>query len=58
MKKAKEKWIGEQCSELEEDLRKNSRYPYMQLAQKTIILTLAPKIFPKNARLRCYRRSG
>ena len=25
MKKAKENWIGEQCSEIEENLRKNSK---------------------------------
>ena len=25
MQKAKEKWIGEQCSEIEENLRKNNR---------------------------------
>ena len=28
MKKAKENWIGEQCSEIEENLRKNSKWAY------------------------------
>ena len=31
IEKAKEKWIGEQCSEIEEDLRKNNRKRAYQL---------------------------
>ena len=31
MKKAKENWIGEQCSEIEENLRKNNRKRAYQL---------------------------
>ena len=31
MKKAKENWIGEQCSEIEENLRKNNRKREYQL---------------------------
>ena len=28
MKKTKENWSGEQCSEIEENLRKNSKWAY------------------------------
>ena len=33
MKKAKENWIGEQCSEIEEDLRKNNSKRAYQLVK-------------------------
>ena len=33
MKKAKESWIGEQCSEIEEDLRKNNSKRAYQLVK-------------------------
>ena len=33
MKKAKENWIGEQCSEIEENLRKNNRKRAYQLVK-------------------------
>ena len=33
MKKAKENWIGEQCSEIEENLRKNSSKRTYQLVK-------------------------
>ena len=36
MKKAKEKWTGEQCSEIEENLRKNnSKRPYQHVKDFT-----------------------
>ena len=34
MKKAKEKWIGEQCSEIEENLRKNNNKRAYQLVKR------------------------
>ena len=34
MKKAKENWIGEQCSEIEENLRKNNSKRAYQLVRK------------------------
>ena len=33
MKKAKENWIGEHCSEIEENLRKNNRKSAYQLVK-------------------------
>ena len=33
MKKAKENWIGEQCSEIEENLRKNNSKRAYQLVK-------------------------
>ena len=33
MKKAKEKWIGEQCSRIEENLRKNNNKRAYQLVK-------------------------
>ena len=33
MKKAKENWIGKQCSEIEENLRKNNRKRAYQLVK-------------------------
>ena len=33
MKKAKENWIGEQCSEIEENLRKNNSKRVYQLVK-------------------------
>ena len=38
MKKAKENWIGEQCSEIEENLRKNnSKRAYQQMKDLTTV---------------------
>ena len=38
MKKAKENWIGEQCSEIEENLRKNnSKRAYQMVKDLTIV---------------------
>ena len=34
MKKAKENWIGEQCSEIEENLKKNNRKRAYELVKK------------------------
>ena len=34
MKKAKENWIGEQCSEIEENLRKNNSNRAYQLVKQ------------------------
>ena len=38
MKKAKENWIGEQCSEIEESVRKNNSKRAYQLAKDLTIL--------------------
>ena len=38
MKKAKESWIGEQCSEIEENLRKNNSKRAYQLMKDLITL--------------------
>ena len=38
MKKAKENWIGEQCSDIEENLRKNnSKRAYQQVKDLTTV---------------------
>ena len=37
MKKAKENWIGEQCSEIEENLRKNSKRAYELVKDLTTV---------------------
>ena len=37
MKKAKENWIGEQCSEIEENLRKNSKRAYQLVKDLTTV---------------------
>ena len=36
MKKAKENWIGEQCSEIEENLRKNNRIRKKYFEEKSL----------------------
>ena len=38
MKKAKENWIGEQCSETEENLRKNNSKKAYQLVKDLTIM--------------------
>ena len=45
MTKAKENWIGEQCSEIEENLRKNNSKRAYQLVKD---LTTVTKKQPKN----------
>ena len=53
MKKAKENWIGEQCSEIEENLRKNNSKKAYQLVKDLTIVTqgkqLLSKIVQENA---------
>ena len=53
MKKAKENWIGEQCSEIEENLRKNNSKRAYQLVKDLTIVTqgkqLLSKIVQENA---------
>ena len=45
MKKAKENWIGEQCSEIEENLRKtNSKRAYQLVKDLTTVRTEKEKI--------------
>ena len=39
LKKAKENWIGEQCSEIEENLRKNNGKRAYQLVKDLITVT-------------------
>ena len=51
MKKAKENWIGEQCSETEENLRKNKSKRAYQLVKDltTVKQRLLSKIVQENA---------
>ena len=49
MKKAKENWIGEQCSELEENLRKNNSERAYQLV-KDLTTVRQGKVLSKTAR--------
>ena len=53
VKKAKENWIGEQCSEIEENLRKNSSGRAYQLVKDLTNVKqgkrLLSKIIKKNA---------
>ena len=51
MKKAKENWIGEQCSEIEENLRKNNSKRAYQLVKDltTVTKRLLSKIVQENA---------
>ena len=37
MKKAKENWIGEQCSEIEENLKNNSKRTYQLVKDLTTV---------------------
>ena len=50
MKKAKENWIGEQCSEIEENLRKNNSQRAHQLVRNltTVKQMKAVKIVQEN----------
>ena len=48
MKKAKENWIGEQCSEIEENMRKNNSKRAYQLMKDKGKLLLS-KIVQENA---------
>ena len=51
MKKAKESWIGEQCSQIEENLRKNNSKRAYQLVKDstTVKQGKLSKIVQKNA---------
>ena len=50
MKKAKENWIGEQCREIEENLRKNnSKRAYQLLEDLITVKLLLSKIVQENA---------
>ena len=58
MKKAKENWIGEQCSEIEENLRKNNSKRAYQLVKdhcETRESNYYPRLFRKNALQKCDR---
>ena len=52
MKKAREKWIGEQCSEIEENLRRNNSKRAYQMKDMTTVKQgkrLLSKIVQENA---------
>ena len=50
MKKAKENWIGEQCSEIEENMRKNnSKRAYQLVNDLTTVKQGKAKIVQENA---------
>ena len=44
MKKAKENWIGEQCSEIEENLRKNNSKRAYQLMKDLTTVTRGKRL--------------
>ena len=48
-KKAQENWIGEQCSEIEENLRKNNSKRAYQLVKDLTTVKLLSKIVQENA---------
>ena len=50
MKKAKESWIGEQCSQIEENLMKNNSKRAYQLLKDSLY-----KIVQENASQKSYR---
>ena len=57
MKKAKEKWIGEQCSEIEENLRKNNSKRAYQPVKDLTIETGESDYCPRSFRKMPHRRA-
>ena len=58
MKKAKENWIGEQCREIEENLRKNySKRAYQLVKDLTTVKTRKSYYCPRSFRKMPHRRS-
>ena len=57
MKKAKENWIGEQCSETEESLRKNNSKRAYQLVKDLITETRESYCCPRSFRKMPHRRT-
>ena len=58
MKKAKENWIGEQCSEIEENLKKNnSKRAYELVKDLTTVKQGKATFFPRSFRKMLRRRT-
>ena len=58
MKKAKENWIGEQCSEIEENLRKiNSKRAYQLVKDLTTVKQVESDYCPRSFRKMPHRRA-
>ena len=53
LKKAKENWIGEQCSEIEENLRKNNSKKAYQLVKDLTTLKQGRATTVKNCSGKC-----
>ena len=57
MKKAKENWIGEQCSEIEENLRKNNGKRSYQLVKDLTTVKRESDYCPRSFRKMPHRRA-
>ena len=57
MKKAKENWIGEQCSEIEENLRKNNSKRAYQLMKDLTTVKRERDYCPRSFRKMPHRRA-
>ena len=53
MKKAKENWIGEQCSEIEENLRKNNSRRAYQLVKDLTTVKQGKRLLSKIVQEKC-----
>ena len=57
MKKAKQNWIGEQCSEIEEDLRKNNSKRAYQLVKDLTAVKQGKRLLSKIVQEMPHRRA-
>ena len=57
MKKAKENWIGEQCSKIEENLTKNNSKRVCQLVRLDYCETVGSYYYHRSLRKMSYRRT-
>ena len=57
MKQAKENWIGERCSEIQEKLRKNNSKRAYQLVKDLTTVKQESKNCPRSLRKMPYRRA-
>ena len=57
VKKAKENWIGEQCSEIEENLRKNNSKTAYQLVKDLTIVKQGKASTVQDRSGKCLRRA-
>ena len=57
MKKANEKWIGEQCSESEENMRKNNKRLYQLMKDLTTVKQGKDSIFQDHSEKKAQKKS-